>query len=337
MPAPDKVKQSVAAAEKLHAEVYGKDGEKPTAPPPPEAPKPPPTPIKPNIAPDGTIVDTGDVEPPATPPPEEDLQGKLQAAEQRYRTLQGKFDAEVPRMAAQIRGLQEQLEQEQAAPPPPQEQAPSTGGLSDDEVEEYGEDFIDMVRRAAGGPASSEVQEIKDKITQLEAGVGNVSQTLHQTAREKTVAALDNAIPGWRTTNDDPRFIAWLQEVDLYSGAQRLQLLRTAFERNDAARVAAFFKGYAQQTGASTGQATTGEQFGQPPQKAQLDAFVAPNVASNVPPSASEQTGRIWTDSEVKRILDSKARGKLKGTPQEIANLEIEIHNAGVQGRIVPG
>ena len=340
MPAQDQIKKAVKDAEKLHAEVYGKDGKPPESsvtPPVPEAAAPPATS---NIAPSGEVLMPGTPKPSdkAKEPQAPDLSSELALAEQRFSTLQGKYNAEVPRMAEQLRALEAELADAKRVSPAEQQAATpeAAAALTAAEREEYGEDFIDVMKRVAqeavGAAAPAKTVE------ELAQEVRDIRQNTQQNTQANVYSALDRIVPGWEAVNNEPGFRAWLEETDVYSGLRRYDMMMSAFGRSDAARVAVFLKGYLQQTGRSaspTGNAT--QATAQPPPRAQLDAFVAPPTQGSAPPRAGGETGRIWTESEVKTILDAKAMGKLKGPPAEIAAIELEIHNAGVQGRIQPG
>ena len=60
----------------------------------------------------------------------------------------------------------------------------------------------------------------------------------------------ERAVLNWREVNNDPRFIAWLDNPNPLSGCTRQQLLNEATARGDAGRVIAFFRGFLQEAAA---------------------------------------------------------------------------------------
>ncbi len=68
-----------------------------------------------------------------------------------------------------------------------------------------------------------------------------------QAARQSVMTYLDAApdLSGqWRRVNVDPKFLAWLAEIDPQSGCKRQTMLVQAFDLGDIQRTAAFFRDY---------------------------------------------------------------------------------------------
>jgi hypothetical protein len=87
--------------------------------------------------------------------------------------------------------------------------------------ENYGEEFIDLTRRAAIDALAPELHQLRAENQQLrQAAQRSQNSTIQQ--------ALDQALPDWRATYADPEFSAWLQSPDPYAGETRSQLLRRA-------------------------------------------------------------------------------------------------------------
>jgi hypothetical protein len=73
--------------------------------------------------------------------------------------------------------------------------------------------------------------------------VGSWARLARETKRNLD-QALERAVPNWREVDRDPRWLAWLQERDVYSREKRQRLLDEAVARGDANRVIAFFNGF---------------------------------------------------------------------------------------------
>lgn len=142
-------------------------------------------PVEPETPPDGQTEDTHPTpepspEPaPAAPvassdvPHPEPQEVPEEKWEHKYRRLQGKYDAEVPRLHAQVRELQgvlAQMQQQMQAPPPPAEQPKEPDKyVSDEDVANYGEDFVDIQRRItldATRDLRKQVEELKAQLAQ---------------------------------------------------------------------------------------------------------------------------------------------------------------------------
>jgi uncharacterized protein YeaO (DUF488 family) len=126
--------------------------------------------------------------------------------EKRYRSLQGMYNAEVPRLAAEKRELTNRVQQlEQliasmnAAPAPQQE--PAQKLVTEQDLEDYG-DSIDVMRRVFREEMASkdaEIGELKNLVRQMQ---GTVVPQVHQLSQNYAVsneqrfwADLQTAVP----------------------------------------------------------------------------------------------------------------------------------------------
>lgn len=250
--------------------------------------------------------------PTATPPSEGD--DKWEA---RYKTLHGKYNAEVPRLHAALKerdsklnSLTEEVEALKAAV----SAAPRESLIKPEEVNEFGEPLVDLIRRAARDEMS-----VKDaEIAKLKREVESVKTS---TVENKEVSFFDKLakdVPDWMAINDDPDFHAWLGEVDDLTGAQRQEILSAAEEKRDADRVARFFKAFKKVQENKSAAAT-----------ASLDSQVAP-VASRVdePPKGK----KIWTRAEIADFYARDRRGEL--TEEQSAAIDKEVQLAIRERRV---
>lgn len=243
--------------------------------------------------------------PTATPPGEGD--DKWEA---RYKTLHGKYNAEVPRLHAALKerdsklnSLTEEVEALKAAV----SAAPRESLIKPEEVNEFGEPLVDLIRRAAR-------DEMKDKdaeIAKLKREVESVKTTTVENKEVSFYDKLASAVPDWMAINDDPDFHAWLGEVDDLTGAQRQDILTAAEEKRDADRVARFFKAFKKVQENKSAAAT-----------ASLDSQVAP-VASRVdePPKGK----KIWTRAEIADFYARDRRGELTEEQSVAIDKEVQL------------
>lgn len=265
--------------------------------------------------------------------------------EQRYRTLQGKYDAEVPQMRGQIMQLtselesvRRRLEERVEAPPPP---APPQVSISAEDRDTYGEDLIERARAWARAELQADLdtvrQELHDiKATKLRELETQTTQLSTEQRQQRVLNALD-ADPDigatWRATNDDPGFTSWCQQVDPLSGISRLQMLRNAFLAGEAARVGAFFKLYSREhTAPAPAQPASHTPDGAA--RPSLESLAAPGRASGPPDSGATDAKRIWSRPEITAFYNAVAKGQFNGRDADKQRTEQEIHAAIAEGRI---
>lgn len=297
MSLPRAVEEANRRAEELHRQVYGnteqpapeneeQKAEAPAQQEPPkaaEAPSQEPAPV-------------------ASNPAEEE------SFKRKYEVLRGKYEAEIPRMAAEIRSLKEQLAQAASKAAP----APAPSKLKPEEVEEYGEKFIDVVKRAAAEVVPEDVGEIKQTVEQLK------SETV-RLARDRFFSDLSRMSPQWERLNEDKDFLTWLAGIDPLSGQSRQDLFDQASASFDAWRVANFFNSY--------GSENKPEQaVSQPDLLAQQ--VEPPTTRVSVPPPAK----KIWSIPEINRFYADLRTGKIDR--DNAARIEADIFAAQSEGRI---
>jgi hypothetical protein len=101
--------------------------------------------------------------------------------------------------------------------------------------------------------------------------------------------------------------------IDALSGRQRQVLLNDAIAQGNAARVIGFFRGWQQQAGADTGQAS------QPPSR-------------RMPMWGPDR--RIYSRAEIAKLYRQHAQGAYNGREADWQRQEADIIAAGREGRI---
>lgn len=227
--------------------------------------------------------------------------------EHKFRVLQGKYDAEVPRLNQELREIREQLSQasEQRKQQEEQSLRPNYDELKDVADEEVVTAF-------------QKQQEIIDRqnqvIAELKQRVDMVGNNSVDSAQKMFYATLQQAVPDWEKINNDQRFISWLSEVDPYSGSSRQELLNQAAQSLDAQRAAFFFTSW---------KGTVKKKS--PP--------ISPNNSKNSTPPQEKKT---YTAAEIKKFADDIVKGKYRHNPDERKRLEDEYTRAQMEGRISP-
>jgi hypothetical protein len=267
----------------------------------------------------------------------------------RYRTLQGKYDHEIPQMRAHIQQLENLIASMQAAPrqeiipaPQPEIQIP------EDDYTTYGPEFVDSTRRWARAELQQDFRTLQQQVEELR----NHQQSFSgDRIRDRVRNELDRdpELTGrWEQLDHDPGFNTWLQDFDPFSGKRRLDMLREAYAGGDAVRTGRFFKAYIHehtappreqrylppQTASQTPYAGNGNGYSNGAGRMDLSAYAAPGRASNATPGPGAPERRIWTNREIQAFYDGRLKGRYRGREAEADRTERDILSAAAEGRI---
>jgi hypothetical protein len=270
--------------------------------------------------------------------------------EQRYRTLQGKYDAETSGLRAQVASMERLLATMQS--PAPQSQVPQTpppagsaATFNQEDIDLYGEDFLQAAARAAAARYEPMIARLENTIQRLEGGQQNISA---MQIRDQVFEALDKdpELDGWREINTNPEFINWLQGQDEYAGVPRNQMLQHAYSNGDAIRTGRFFKKYmaehtvpqtyaAPQTGRTPRPNSNGNGRATAARTRLEDLVVPGRAAGGSGGSDGAPQPRFWSRPEISRFYRDRTEGRYKGREQEGEALERDILAAASEGRVL--
>ena len=278
-------------------------------------------------------------QPSTVPPPSPELAAAPEPEDfkQKYSTLQGKYNAEIKSMrdimTAQQQTMDKLIEQRQssvapAAPAPTQtpEEYMKSLGVTDKEIEDYGE-LLPIMVKMAQNMIRPTAAKLEAELSKTQKAAGTVAKAQMQTAQESLFAFMDARIPAWRVINEHENFLAWLDGVDIFSGTSRRQSLTDAFQALNSARVAGIFEKFMQEDSAS--RSTSGPTID--PQ-----TLIAPGVprggAAEAPGGAMGK--RIWSEGEIKDFYTRVRRKQV--TPEQYQQFSAEIAAAVSEGRVKP-
>jgi hypothetical protein len=316
MSLPRAVQQQVEDADALVAQLSGTQPVDPDTGVPIANPQPAPEPQPQDISPE----------------PEPKPAVSEETWEQKYHTLKGKFDAEVPRLYAQVREMNGQLSQlttdlavakAQAAQPVP---ASTPSLITEQDKEAFGSDLIDLIERATeakmAGSRSLEAK-LTAEIAELKGKLGNVTERQVVSDKDRYESALTNAVPDWQTLNVDQGFLNWLAEVDPVYGMPRQYALTNAYEALDAGRTAIIFNQYKKSVAPPA----------QSNNRADLQRQVAPTRSRTSPaPTNPNVDKRVYSQQDIDAFYTEWRRGFIDEA--EAVQIEKDIHAATVEGRI---
>ena len=243
------------------------------------------------------------------------------AAEQRYRVLQGKYNAEVPRLheanrnlqaqnsdlSARLQGLEAKV-QELSTPPAPAADFTKIHA-------EYGDDLTNVLKEQA-----ATISQLKGTIAQLQTGQAQVAQTAQESVQDGFWRELRRIVPDWQALNSDQYFLAWLAEGDGLSGYSRFDTMQVAFKRLDAEGVARYFTSY------KSGLKPT------PSAQEQLASQQSPAASGSGVTTGSEKPS--FTSAQVSQFFKELSLGKWNHRQTEARAIERQMEEAQAEGRI---
>jgi hypothetical protein len=345
---PRGAKKAAARAEEIHAQLYPKEvpaepvkegadgGEAPkqeaaaSAPAPEATPPAEPAPATPAAAEPGPGAEPAVTQP--SKPSEQDWEHKFNSM--KGRAL--RFEEANKQLLSRIADLESELANAKAVKPTQNTRETTESLITDDEVKDYGEEFLGVVGKKAKEILNPEVAELRRQVATLTEKLEEVGGSVIQNAREKMFNALDAGCQRWQQINGDPAFIAWLQLPDTYSGAIRHTLLKAAFERNDAPRVLAFFNGFLAEEAAvdPAPVAATPVPAAPAPARVSLEELAAPGRAKSPAATPAPAEKPIITRDQIASFYTAVNAGKYRGKDAEKAAYEKMIFEAQAAGRI---
>ena len=265
---------------------------------------------------------------PAPPPVQQD------PWEQKYKTLQGLFNKEVPALQHQVRELVQrdqqtatQLEALRVAQQAPAETKQPEVDPRD--VESFGSDLVDMVQRVAQKQLAMFAQRLDAmeatadrRLKQVEQEVQGTSQSVAITAEQTFFDTLVKLVPNWETLNASDAFLAWLGSEDPVYGAPRQSGLDAAQRSLNADRAAAVFKAFESTQAPAPA-----------PKTNPLDKQVSPRAVATPEPTM-QANAPVLTQKQIVDFYGDVSRGKYRGQEDEANRIEQVINQAIAEGRV---
>lgn len=267
-----------------------------------------------------------------------DMTAEFRRMQQQFDTLQGRFNA-VSLQNAELQGRVAELSRTPPAPAPAPE---PTSIVTEQDRSEFGEELIGLIGRVFQQTVGTQLRDLGSRLAGLEGRVANTQQAVQVTQQttwaekvRKYEETLDAQIPGWTVTNDDPKFLDWLENVDTLSGKKYMDLLADAHRSADAGRVIHIFCLYKPDLRAAPPAApapTAPTPPAAPAPTIDPASLAAPSTSAPTPLPTQPPVGRIWTMAEVDRLYDRKAKGTISSA--EFQREEGEYLKALGEGRV---
>lgn len=260
---------------------------------------------------------------------------------QKYRTLQGKWDKEVAPMRERLTFLEQYVREIQnelvvarsATPSPgtsPQGEAPSFDlsdlsptdlGISEEELDQYGPEYFDMLKRMSGSIAQRMVAPVIGKVQQVESKAQTVSVAA-------LYAEMDGLLPGWRELDNRNDWKRWCLEEDPVTGVVRQAYISQLIQQGNAPKLVGIMREFIRQRSAQ-GAGNNGTAKVVP-----LSTQVTPNRRTAPVDAPKKAKGKVFTRKEINDFFTAKAGRRLLMTPDEAARYEMEINKAVAEGRV---
>jgi len=132
-------------------------------------------------------------------------------------------------------------------------------------------------------------------------------------------------VPNFEAINADPKWIAWLNEVDPLLRAPRSTVAQQAFNRGDAEGVAHYVTMFQQSIAPVESKTDKTDE---------LERQIQPNRGATSAPSASPK-GKVYSNADIEKMFRRATDLGTKGQIDAAKKLEAEIDAAYMEGRVV--
>jgi hypothetical protein len=328
MALPKQIEQDIRDIEEIERAltVKSEPTAEPNAEPPQIAPDPAPAPEAPT---EPTTATSNVVELPSS-----------ENWEQKYKSLQGHFDREVPRLhqqnrelAGQLQALQQRIDELSRKPEAPTKPEPLSTAEDDDA---YGADLMSAVRRAAADQAREAESRVAQQLAERDKRIAQLEQLLGKTGQEVSSLTFEQqlarAVPDFEAINTDPRWIAWLQEIDPFTGHPRQSYASYVYDQGNVEAVKKIVDLYK----SMSAPAVTQQQTQQTQRQSELQRQVQPSPVSASSPPTPNTKDRVYTEAEATRLFNKVRDLNVAGKYEEANQLENELSLAYMQGRVRP-
>jgi len=265
-------------------------------------------------------------------PANDSVEEVSESFKQKYATLRGKYDAEVPRLHQQVKELTDQMnairhEAEAAKKAEAEKPKEKVSYVTDADREEYGDDLIDFQRRVAKEVSQDYEERFEQQSRVIQDLQSKISNTDNQVGEVGFTQKLNALVPGFDQLDSDERWVAWLNEIDPMTRGPRRDQAQAAFNSGDAEAVAHYvslFRGSVEPVA-----------NGKSDRQTELEKQVTPSrSASTVASKSSNNSSKIYSEKELDRgwtkIRDLNSQGKY----DDAEKLEAELTVAYMEGRV---
>ncbi len=247
----------------------------------------------------------------------------------KYLTLKGKYDAEVPTLHTELKELKENIfgkieELSKSNASQDAEETPEADDFEENFREEFGDDLINFIDKYIQKKIKPQLEEA---VKPVEQKVQSVEDSQIASAKDEFAQYLTDNVKGdWESAKDDPAFIEFLQKPEpsgLYTYGDLMAMYNENWDHEKMAKVFNIYYGDGEKAPKEESKPKS-----EPPQK---EAIVAPSrqTQHNVPEPTD---GKIWTEESMNQFYKDDRAGKF--SPEESVQLWDDLLSAAAEGRI---
>ncbi len=266
-------------------------------------------------------------------PANDSVEEVSESFKQKYATLRGKYDAEVPRLHQQVKELTDQMnairhEAEAAKKAEAEKPKEKVSYVTDADREEYGDDLIDFQRRVAKEASQEYEDRFEQQAKVIEQLQQQISNTGSQVGEVGFTQKLNALVPGFDQLDNDERWVAWLNEYDPMTRGPRRDQAQSAFNSGDAEAVAHYVGLFRESINEPVAN-------GKSDRQTELEKQVTPSrSASTVTNKSSSKDSRVYSEKELNNAWTKIRTLNTQGKYDDAEKLEAELTAAYMEGRV---
>jgi len=265
-------------------------------------------------------------------PANDSVEEVSESFKQKYATLRGKYDAEVPRLHQQVKELTDQMnairhEAEAAKKAEAEKPKEKVSYVTDADREEYGDDLIDFQRRVAKEASQEYEDRFEQQAKVIEQLQQQISNTGNQVGEVGFTQKLNALVPGFDQLDNDERWVAWLNEYDPMTRGPRRDQAQAAFNSGDAEAVAHYVGLFRESVEPVAN--------GKSDRDTELEKQVTPSrSASTVTNKSSSKNSKVYSERELNNAWTKIRTLNTQGKYDDAEKLEAELTAAYMEGRV---
>lgn len=271
-------------------------------------------------------------------PPPESGKDSAEVWEQRYKSLQGMFQAEVPRLQQQNKDMQQQnqelavavqnLQQQLADLAKPKAQAVEPL-ITDKDRETYGSDMLELMERVTKQVMREHVAPLQAELGKRDQRIAQLEGAVQKTSGDVSALSFDQRlrlrVPDFDVLNNDPKWAAWLDETDPFTKEPRRAYAEYVYQAGDADKVANIVDLY------KASQAPVDTTAAQ--RQVELAKQVQPS-RSQATPAPTSHGKATYTEAQCSALWNKVRKLNIEGRNDDAAKLEAELTMAYAEGRV---
>lgn len=257
------------------------------------------------------------------------IRDELEKANQRWKVLQGMINRKDEEINT-LRTLLAQVGEQSKPNADSTHQRAQAEGVTKQDVDDFGQDLIDLVHKVARLVVSQQISEMDAKFTAELSKVGKVAtvatESSSKTAKQLFLDNLAKRVPNWKVINEDPAFLTWLEEVDELSGQKLIGLLTEAYNQMDVVRTARFFERFIEAS------KPVAPAVVPPAAAADPASQVTPSRSTTSAPSASAGQKKFWTKQDIQQLYSDQRNNRI--SKEEFLKQERDLFAASRDNRV---